>query len=136
MTRNHRPAKPKDSDIELTAGAEVRELHFKKVPETEVRFHGSPDHVSASGSERENLPDTVERGVTYRNAGIRWRATSKLVVDDRLLEALDEAKAGGHDFARDPPPLQQSSGVQKPAEKEEKLPKAHRTFSSRSRIRP
>lgn len=89
MSKGDRPKNPKNADVEIEVGARARELRFKEVPETEVRFWGSPGHESASGSDRENLPDTVERGVPYRNGGIWWRAASKLDVDDRLLKALD-----------------------------------------------
>jgi hypothetical protein len=31
-----------------------------------------------SGSERENLPEEVEPGVTYRDVRIRWRAAARM----------------------------------------------------------
>ena len=51
--------------------------------ETEVRFSGEPGHESASGSDRTNLPETVEPGVTYRNVRIDYRAASRLVMRRR-----------------------------------------------------
>ena len=47
----------------------AKTLRFKKVPETSVRFEGEPDVDAVSGSERENLPDEVEPGVTYATCG-------------------------------------------------------------------
>lgn len=66
-------------DIEISAGAKTRELRFEKVPETEVKFRGNPERESVSGTERENLPESVERGVTYRDAGVRLRIASEVV---------------------------------------------------------
>jgi hypothetical protein len=39
---------------------------------------GQPDIDSVSGSERKNLPETVEPGVTYRDVLVGWRAAAKL----------------------------------------------------------
>jgi hypothetical protein len=33
---------------------------------------------TVSGSERHNLPDEIEPGVTYRDVRVRWRAAAKL----------------------------------------------------------
>ena len=71
-----RPARP---DIEFTATVKADELRFDEVPETEVRFFGEPDHESSSGSERTNLPDSVEPGVTYRDVTVQYRLASRIV---------------------------------------------------------
>jgi hypothetical protein len=65
-------------DIEISARVKSRELRFEEVPETGTRFWGSPGRESVSGTERENLPDEVESGVTYRDPGIRLRIASEL----------------------------------------------------------
>jgi hypothetical protein len=46
----------------------ARELRFEEVPETEV-------HPPAQ-TERENLPEEVEPGITYRNPRVRLRIAS------------------------------------------------------------
>ena len=56
----------------------ARRLRFEEVPETGVRFWGSPERESVSGTERENLPDRVEKDVVYRDARVRLRIASKL----------------------------------------------------------
>jgi hypothetical protein len=66
------------ADIELVASVQADELRFDEPPETEVRFFGEPGHESASGSDRTNLPETVEPGVTYRNVRIDYRLASRL----------------------------------------------------------
>lgn len=65
-------------DIEITADVKTRRLRFEKVPETEVKFRGSPERESVSGTERENLPERVERDVTYRDARVRLRIASEV----------------------------------------------------------
>ena len=73
-------------DIELTADVKARELRFEETPKTEVRFPGHPEHESVWGTERENLPDEVEPGATYRNPKVRLRIAT--VLDDPELEEL------------------------------------------------
>jgi hypothetical protein len=67
------------ADVELFTGVRARELRFGAVPETEVRFEGEPAERSSSRSERENLPEEVEPGVTYRDVKVRWQARSRIV---------------------------------------------------------
>lgn len=66
-------------DVEIGAAVRARRLRFRSRPRSEVEVHGD---VTTSGSERENLPDEVEPGVTYRDVGIRWRAAGRLDRDD------------------------------------------------------
>jgi hypothetical protein len=83
--------RPENPDIELTADVKARELRFEEVPEAEVRFPGHPERESVSGTERNNLPEEVEPGVTYRNPRVRLRIASVLAdVDPELRERLDE----------------------------------------------
>ena len=69
---------PDDPDVEMGARVKAKRLRFKRVPETKVEFDGEPDHDSESGSERHNLPDEVEPGVTYRDVEVWWRAAAKI----------------------------------------------------------
>jgi hypothetical protein len=73
-----RPTHPRSADIELTASVEADEIRFREPPDTEVRFSGEPGHESASGSDRLNLPEKVEPGVTYRDVRIDYRLASRL----------------------------------------------------------
>ena len=79
--------RPENPDIELTADVKAKELRFEEVPETEVRFPGYPERESASGTDRENLPDEVEPGVTYRDPRVRLRIATALADADRELHA-------------------------------------------------
>ncbi len=66
-----------EPDIEIGAVVKARKLRFKTVPETEVRAGGRPAE-GESHTERENLPEQVEPGVTYRDVTVRWRAAARL----------------------------------------------------------
>jgi hypothetical protein len=78
VSSKERPSRPQSADIELVASVEADELRFDEPPETEVRFFGEPGHESASGSDRTNLPEKVEPGVTYRNVRVDYRLASRL----------------------------------------------------------
>lgn len=92
--KRERPSKPENADVEIVAEAETGELRFEKVPNTETRFRGTSGRQAASGSDRDNLPRRVEPGTTYRDAGIHWRTAGKLVMDNRLREALERGRSG------------------------------------------
>jgi hypothetical protein len=65
-------------DIDLSTSVRARRLRFNAVPPTRVTFDGVPGHVGESTVERENLPERVREGVTYRNVTVRWRATARV----------------------------------------------------------
>lgn len=81
-----RPDKPENPDIELTADVKARELRFEEVPETEV-------HPPAQ-TERENLPEEVEPGVTYRNPRVRLRIASAVAAGRDRGVHEDEQRDG------------------------------------------
>ena len=73
---------PQNPDIALNADVRMRELYFDRAPDPRVRFRGNTERNSVWGSSRENLPDDVQEGVVYRNAGIRLRIASEVVGGD------------------------------------------------------
>ena len=73
---------PQNPDIALDADVRMRELHFEKAPEPEVCFQGNTRRNSVWESRRENLPDEVQEGVIYRNAGVRLRIATEMVNSD------------------------------------------------------
>ena len=88
MMSRKRPSRPRSADIELLASVQANQLRFDERPQTEVRFFGEPGHESASGSDRTNLPERVEPGVTYRDVRVDYRLASRLAgVDDRRWPA-------------------------------------------------
>jgi hypothetical protein len=86
LARKGDPDRIDAPDVEIGARARARELRFHSRPQTHVELHGEvtergrrrQDVETASGSERENLPEKVEPGVTYRDVDVRWRATARL----------------------------------------------------------
>jgi hypothetical protein len=84
-TRKGDPDRIEDADVEIGASVKAKRLRFRSKPETDVETHGEVTErgrrtgvESASGSERENLPEEVEPGVTYRDVRVRWHADAKL----------------------------------------------------------
>jgi hypothetical protein len=86
VTRKGREERP--PDIEIGARASAKRLRFRRKPETNVEFEGktrvrSEDRIedveldTDSGSERRNLPEEVEPGVTYRDVEIGWAARAR-----------------------------------------------------------
>ncbi len=71
--------RPQDPDIALDARVRMRQLRFDKVPSPEVHFRGNTKRNSVWMSRRDNLPDEVQVGVVYSNAGVRLRIASEIV---------------------------------------------------------
>ena len=80
-------------DVEIGASVRAKRMRFKHRPNTHVEVHGEAhtderlaramddervEVETASGSERENLPDEVEPGTTYRDVRVQWRAAAKI----------------------------------------------------------
>jgi hypothetical protein len=93
-------------DVEIGAAASAQRLRFKRKPRVEVNTHAESEidpklaremeRIEGEGgshSERENLPDEVEPGVTYRDVRVRWRAAARL----KDVEAKREPDAGEED---------------------------------------
>lgn len=69
-----RPARP--PDVLIVANATIAELRFGTDPRTQVRATGCPGAESVVTTQRQNLPDPVQPGVTYRDVrvGVEIRA--------------------------------------------------------------
>jgi hypothetical protein len=81
------------ADVEIAAAVKAKKLRFDTVPETEVRFPGSDEERSGSHTERENLPDEVEPGVTYEDVTVRWRAGAAFRAEaPEVVEAEEEER--------------------------------------------
>ena len=92
-----------EPDVEIGAAASAKRLRFKRKPRVEVDTHAESEidpklaremeRIEGEGgshSERENLPDEVEPGVTYRDVRVRWRAAARL----KDVEARPEPDSG------------------------------------------
>ena len=80
-------------DIEIGARASARKLRFRRKPKAKVEFEGgtrvrSDDRIeeveleSDSQTERRNLPEEVEPGVTYRDVEVGWAAEARARLPD------------------------------------------------------
>jgi hypothetical protein len=85
MARKGNPDRVEDADVEIGTSVKAKQLRFRQKPKTHVELHGElhereghGELQTASGSERQNLPDEVEPGVTYRDVRVRWRAAARL----------------------------------------------------------
>ena len=74
--------KRKKPDIEFGARIHAKEMRFREVPETKVEFSGDPGYESEPEERRENLPEEVEAGKTYRNVRVDYRLANRLVYDE------------------------------------------------------
>lgn len=80
-----------NADLSITAHVTAESLRFEKVPNPRVEFTGQPRRETAWESERENLPQQVRPGETYRNLGITLHIRSVFADIDRIVaEALGE----------------------------------------------
>jgi hypothetical protein len=78
-----------EPDVEIGAAVRAKKLRFSRKPKVEVTTHAHQqidptlaDEVRIEGdagsqTERENLPDEVEPGVTYRDVRVRWKAGAR-----------------------------------------------------------
>jgi hypothetical protein len=68
------PARP--PDVLIVATASIAQLRFESEPRTQVRATGCPGAESVVTTQRQNLPDPVQPGVTYRDVrvGVEIRA--------------------------------------------------------------
>jgi hypothetical protein len=79
------------ADVSINARVTADSLRFERVPNPRVEFTGRPRRETAWESERENLPQQVRPGETYRNVGITLHIRSVFADIDRIVaEALGE----------------------------------------------
>lgn len=85
------PIEAASDDILILVNLTAKDLRFDAVPNPTVEFPGKPARVTAWVTDRQNLPDKVEPGVTYRNIGIQLRIASRFSDIERIVrEALGE----------------------------------------------
>lgn len=80
-----------NADVSITATVTAKQLTYEIVPDPKVEFPGKPERKTVWESDRRNLPDQVQPGVTYRDIGIKLRIVSRFADIDRIVaEALGE----------------------------------------------
>jgi hypothetical protein len=68
----------REPDVEIAALVRADELRFECTPRVDVRVHADSPADAERVSDRENLPDEVEPGVTYRDIAVSWRVAARL----------------------------------------------------------
>jgi hypothetical protein len=68
----------REPDVEMAASVRAEEVRFECEPEVRIRAYSDSPATAEHVSERENLPDEVEPGVTYRDVTVRWRLAARL----------------------------------------------------------
>jgi hypothetical protein len=90
-TANKPAEEIQNADVLILANVTARELKFDVVPNPTVEFPGKPERKTLWEADRQNLPQTVQPGVTYRNVGIQLRIASRFADIERIVsEALGE----------------------------------------------
>ncbi len=65
-------------DVEMAAAIRADELRFACTPDVSINVWTDSPASIVHESERENLPDEIEPGVTYRSIAARWRVGARL----------------------------------------------------------
>jgi hypothetical protein len=81
-----------DPDVEIAAYVRAKELRFDCKPGARVVAHSDSPARAEWRSERDNLPDAVEPGVTYRDVTVRWRGGATLRSDRRASRWRSQAE--------------------------------------------
>ena len=68
----------REPDVEMSAAARVGELRLECQPDVSVVVSSNVEAEAESISRRENLPDRLEPGVTYRDGVVRVRVAAWL----------------------------------------------------------
>ncbi|MBV9923530.1 MAG: hypothetical protein JOZ96_00710 [Acidobacteria bacterium] len=111
-----------NADVSITARVTAESLRFEKVPNPRVEFTGQPRRETVWESERENLPQEVRPGETYRNIGITLHIRSVFADIDRIVaEALGEIPKS-EDAQPAPAPPQPPPGASSPPPTESTTP--------------
>jgi hypothetical protein len=72
------PLTRETADVALTARVHAKEVKFHIVPNIEVHRFATPNGRTEWSGSRENLPQTVKAGETYKNVGAEVQILSKL----------------------------------------------------------
>ena len=92
QTEKSQSSQPTSSpDIEIKANVTAKELKFEVVGNATVEFTGNVKRDTFSNADRQNLPNPVKPGVTYKDIGIKLVITSLFADIERIVsDALKE----------------------------------------------
>lgn len=80
----------REPEILFKATVKADELRFDIVPENRVVFTGDYGDGTKSGSVRTNLPDEVEKDVTYRDVRIDYAIVAELAAAEEEARRTEE----------------------------------------------
>jgi len=69
------------ADVEVDAHAKAEEIRYLERPRTRIRVTGTPEARAYGFAKKENLPDPVDPGQTYRDVRVRRRVGGRLAPD-------------------------------------------------------
>jgi len=135
QTPTPRAADAPQADLSITGRVTARELRFEKVPNPTVEFTGQPRRETVWQAQRENLPEQVQPGVTYRDIGITLRITSVFADIDRIVaEALGEIPVS--DDAQPPSATPERPATPPTSEQTAVPPAANKTLAAQTNAQP
>jgi hypothetical protein len=74
--------------VDIRASVKAKAVRFEESPETRVEFldeavdrtsTDQPEVEAGSATERVNIPEQAEPGITYRDVRVRWHLAAKVV---------------------------------------------------------
>lgn len=82
------------ADISITSNVTASELRFQVVPNVKIEFLGTPNRYRGWQTEKQNLPNPIEPGVTYRDIGIRLQINSLFSSECKVEGVECEVRSG------------------------------------------
>ena len=68
----------REPDLEIAAAVRADEVRFECTPHVDVVAYADVPAFAEWESQRDNLPDAVQPGVTYRDVAVCWRVAVRL----------------------------------------------------------
>jgi hypothetical protein len=85
-------------EVLILVNIKADSLRFEAVPNTKVEFPGTHTRSRIWMTDRQNLPDQVEPGVTYRNIGLQLRISTRFTEIERIVrEAFGDVTSSVND---------------------------------------
>jgi len=100
-------------DILILANITAKELRFDAVPNTNVDFPGTHKRTNIWVTQRQNLPDQVQPGITYHDVGLQLRISTRFAEIEQIVrQAINDQTA---EDAKNAKPATEPPVVQPPS---------------------
>ena len=90
-------------DILILANITAKELRFDAVPNTKVDFPGTQKRTNIWITQRQNLPDQVQPGVTYHDVGLQLRISTRFAEIEQIVKQAISDQAAADAKPAEPP---------------------------------